>query len=86
MRQFQQPGQLCVIRARQAEFVDRKQPAILWQQSDHGRLAVLRRHDCNPNVNIGPGNAQPGRPVLRKTALRDVEAGEDLDARDHGLR
>ncbi len=49
-------------------------------------LAVLRRHGGDAHVDLRPRHAQPRGAVLRQPPLGDVEAGENLDARDQRLR
>ena len=63
-----------------------EQPAILRQDTDDRGFAVLRRHDRDANIDIRAPDPQPRRAVLRQATLGDVEAGDNLDARDHGLR
>ena len=43
---------------------------------------MLRRHRGDANVDLRPRRLQPRRAVLRQTPFRDVEAGENLDARN----
>ena len=43
---------------------------------------MLRRHDGDADVDIGAAGAQPRGAVLRQSPFGDVEAGDDLDARD----
>ena len=71
---------------RKAELVDDQQPAILRQHADHRGFAVLGRHDGDADVDVGSADAQPRGAVLRQPPLGDVEAGDDLDAGNHGLR
>ena len=47
---------------------------------------MLRRHGGDAHVELGARDAQARRAVLRQPPLGDVEAGQDLDAGDHGLR
>ena len=49
-------------------------------------FAVLGRHGRDANIDLGPLDAQAGGAVLRQPPLGDVEAGDDLDARDQSLR
>ena len=79
--------QLAPRRARERPSLrDVEQAAVLRQQADHGRLAVLRRHGGDADVEFGARDAQPRGAVLRQPPLGDVEAGQDLDARDQRLR
>ena len=71
---------------RQAELADLQQAAVARQQADHGGFAVLRRHGGDAHVEFGARDAHARRAVLRQAAFGDVEAGEDLDARDQRLR
>jgi len=46
---------------------------------------MLHRHDRDTNVDISTPGPQPRGAILRKPTLRDVEVGDNLDARNHGL-
>ena len=72
--------------ARKSELFDDQQPAILGQDTDDRGFAVLGRHDRDTDVDVGAPDPQPRRAVLRQPPFGDVEAGDDLDAGDHGLR
>jgi len=82
----EQLAQLCFVVRQEAELFDGEQAAVLGQEAYYCRLAVLRRHDGDADVEVGARHVQPRCAVLRQAALRDVEAGENLDAGNDGLR
>ena len=71
---------------RKAELFDCKQAGFFRQQTDDGRFAVLCRHDGDAEVELGSRHLDARRAVLWQAAFRDIEAGEDLDAGNNGLR
>ena len=73
-------------RRRKSQLLDNEQAAILRQDTDDRGFAVLGRHDRDANVDVRAPGAQPRGAVLRQTTLRDIEAGDDLDAGNHRLR
>ena len=75
-----------LVMREQAELADFQQAAVARQQADHGGFAVLRRHGGDAHVELGARDAHARGAVLRQAALRDVEAGQDLDARDQRRR
>ena len=70
----------------QAELGELKQSAIPRQKPDHRRLAVLGRHGRDADIDLRARDAQTRGAVLRQTALGNVQAGQNLDARDQRLR
>ena len=73
-------------RAREPELAHLQQAAVARQQADDGALAMLRRHGRDADVDLAASDADARRAVLRQAPLGDVEAGENLDARDQRLR
>ena len=59
---------------------------LLDQDADDHRLTVKRRHCGNAEVRLLSPDARTGAPVLRQTSLGDIQAGEDLHARNDGAR
>ena len=47
---------------------------------------MLHRHDGDADIDVGAADAQPRGAVLRQPAFGNIEIGDDLDARNHGLR
>jgi hypothetical protein len=52
VRQLQQASKLRLIGLREAELVNVEQSAILRQQADHRRFAVLRRHHGDAHIEV----------------------------------
>ena len=66
-----------------AEALQGELVTLLGQHAKHDRFAERAGHGGDPDVHLPSGH--PGRdpPVLRQPALRDVDAGDELDARGH---
>ena len=47
---------------------------------------MLRRHGRDTDIDLGSSDPRPRRAILRQPAFGDVQAGENLDTRDDGLR
>ena len=86
VRQRQQPRHDRLVARGKAELAHFEQAAVARQQADHGALAVLRRHGGDADVELGAADAHARRAVLRQPPLGDVEAGQNLHARDQRLR
>ena len=79
-------SELLFVARREPELRDVEQSAVARQQADDRGFAVLGRHGGDAEVDLGPRKAQARRAVLRQAAFRDVETGENLDARNERLR
>ena len=83
---IKQLAQHRLVMRREAELADFEQAAVARQKADHGGFAVLRRHGGDADVEFGARDAHARGAVLRQAALGDVEAGQNLDARDQRRR
>ena len=74
-------------RGRKPELRDLEQAAVARQQANDGGFAVLGRHAWRRGRRSRRAPTfSRARAVLRQPPLGDVEAGENLDARDQRLR
>ena len=65
------------------EVVQPDPAPILVEQPQHDALAVQRRHRRHAHVDLAILQSQPDAPVLRQSALGDVELGHDLESAHH---
>ena len=82
----QELAKLCFVAVRQTELADLENSAIFRQQANDCRFAMLRGHRRDPHIDVRSCNPQMRGAILRQPALGDVQSGENLDARDQGLR
>ena len=86
MGQLQQSSERGIVGWRKSQLFDDEQPAILRQDTYDRGFPMLHRHDRDANVDIGTPGPQPRGAILREPTFRDVEVGDNLDARNDGLR
>ena len=65
----------------QAELIDAGREVGLVQQAEDDLLAVDRGHDRDAQIVVFATDANAHAPVLRQSALGDVQAAHDLEAR-----
>ena len=82
MRLAEQGAEALLVGLGHADARQFQQPAVLQQDAQHRRLAVQRRRDGDAQVGLLGADADVGATVLRQAPLGDVEAGQDLDARN----
>ena len=69
-----------------AQFVEPYRPATAIKEPEHHAFPVHCGHRRDPEIELGEGEAHTNASVLRAPAFGDVQFGEKLDARDHGVR
>ena len=70
-----------------AEIVQVKTRCLrIGQQTQHQRFAMHAGNHRDAHIGIDPGGTDRKASVLRQAALSNIQAGNQLDAADHGMK
>src|SRR5207248_692210 len=84
VRQIEYPLQRLADIIRQPKLHKIELDGCAIEHAQHNAFAIERGDRRNPKIDLLPAHREANAPILRQTALGDIEPRHDLDPRDDG--